>query len=147
MCLILSCGCDWKILCIKHGLNSKDECEELSSSHLSWKILWNPPILGFLNYGLGGYLNKRAWFQALVIHLHKSPPPSRLMATSIVCKADHQYLNCAKVTWCEHSVAWCYLLYATVVASSQAPPPPEERPGTHCLRMRVISPVLRGFVK
>ena len=52
------------------------------------------------------------------------PPPSRLMATSIVCKADHQYLNCTKVTWCEHSVAWCYLLYATVVASSPDPSSP-----------------------
>ena len=27
------------------------------------------------------------------------------------------------------------------------PLPPEERPGTHCLHMRVISPVFRGFVK
>lgn len=50
----------------------------------------------------------------LPIYTCTNPPPSRLMDSSIVCKADHQYLNCTKVTWCEHSVAWCYLLYATV---------------------------------
>ena len=32
------------------------------------------------------------------------------------------------------------------LASSPGPSPPQERPGTHCLRVRVIFPVFKGFV-